>query len=274
MTAPPPFPRRASAQRVRKAVSSASRPMSGDLTSRVRVAGAPTTRLSRIGRSTPFISGDPNSVMFTSWRNRPITSSETRTCPGWAALCHPRGDVGCVAEQRQVAPLFVLGVHDDRESGMDAHPHGDGHRQVRRIAFVDQIHCPADVESRLHRPVGIVFVGNRVTELGQNPVTGIVGNTAPIGQHDPTADLLVLEKQVGIVLGIDHLAQLGRADQITEEQHEESALPPRRTHRFFRHVRALQVSRARVLRRPRRAARRARRHAPHDHPNRAVPTSG
>ena len=77
------------------------------------------------------------------------------------------------------------------------------------------------------RPVGIVFVGNRVTELGQNPVTGIVGNTASIGQHDPTADLLVLEKQVGIVLGVDHLAQLGRADQITEEERRGVGAPPR-----------------------------------------------
>ena len=243
MTAPPPFPRQASAQRVRKAVSSASRPMSGDLTSRVRVAGAPSTRLSRIGRSTPFISGDPNSVMPTSWRNRPTTSSETRTCPAWAALCTRDGDVGCFAEQSQVTPLFVLEVHDDREAGMDAHPHGDWHRQVRRIALVDQIHCPADVESRLHGPVGIVFVGDRVTELGQNPVTGIVGDTSSIGQHDPTADVLVLEEQVGVVLRVDHLAQLGRADEITEEEDEQPALPMRRTHRFFRHVRAPQVSR-------------------------------
>ena len=212
--------------------------------------------------------------MPTSWRNRPTTSSETRTCPAWAALCTREAMLGASPNRRQVTPLFVLEVHDDREAGMDAHPHGDWHRQVRRIALVDQIHCPADVESRLHGPVGIVFVGDRVTELGQNPVTGIVGDTSSIGQHDPTADVLVLEKQVGVVLRVDHLAQLGRADEITEEEEEQPALPIRRTHRFFRHVRAPQVSRRGRFADPAAQSRRAPRHAPHDHPDRAVPTSG
>ena len=129
-----------------------------------------------------------------------------------------RGEVGRVAHHRMLLRVRLADeVAHDHEPGGDADPAGEplpGAREPR--------HCRDDREPRPHRPLGLILMCARPTEIGQHPITHELGDV-PLEPADLASDrILVGADDLARVLRVEPGGQGGRAHQI----HEHDGEPP------------------------------------------------
>src|SRR5258708_32331706 len=106
------------------------------------------------------------------------------------------------------------------QAGRDA----DANRERFRGARLEPRNSGDDIERCPHGSLGIIFVRERIAEIGQYPVAAELGEEAVIGSRDTGA---------GSVIGVDHSAHVLR---IESRQH---ATPPHQITDPPTHVTAL-----------------------------------
>ena len=90
-------------------------------------------------------------------------------------------------------------VADHHQAGRDADANGERFRGAR----LESRNSGDDIERRPHGSLGIIFVRDWITEIGQYPVAAELGEEAVIGSRDTGA---------GGVIGIDHGAHVLRVE--------------------------------------------------------------
>ena len=81
-----------------------------------------------------------------------------------------------------------------------------------------------DSESSPHRPLGIVLMRLRVTEIDQHPIAHVLGDKATDAGHRVGNATVVSADHLAQILGIEPHRQRRRADQIAEHDRELAAL--------------------------------------------------
>ena len=116
------------------------------------------------------------------------------------------------------------GTHlaDDDETGV----HSDAGIQIVHLQLVPELVDGVDhARRRPDRLPGIVLVGRRKAEVGDNAVTQIVGDEAIVGGDDLDAAILIGAHHATQVLGIEPTGHRRRSDEIGEHHGEVPTLP-------------------------------------------------
>jgi hypothetical protein len=143
---------------------------------------------------------------------------------GRRRLLEPGGDVDGEAADRAVV---VDAAAEQDMAGVDADPHLEAFLAVgARDPFGLQPRLGEQVEAGEHRALGVVLARGLGAEGGEQAVAGVLQHLAAALHHPGAERLQRRVHDVEQVLGIDGLAERGRADHV-EEQHRHLA-PPRR----------------------------------------------
>ena len=147
-----------------------------------------------------------------------------RRLPGGAVCSSAGGDVDGEAADRA---FVVDAAAEQHVAGVDADPHLEAALAVRRAQSArPEPGLGEQVEAGEHRALGVVFARRLGAEGGEQAVAGVLQDLAATLCHPSAERLQRRVHDVEQVLGIDGLAERGRADHV-EEQHRHLA-PPRR----------------------------------------------
>ena len=140
-----------------------------------------------------------------------------------------RGKVRSFADDR----LFLRGagadqIADHGQSGGNAEPNPKALRQVEMRHGLD------DGETGTHRLLGILLMGMRIAEIGEDAVAHIFCDKAAAPRQNVGDAGVVLGDDLTQVLRVEPRRQFGRADQVAEHDGEEAAFRARRFGRLGR----------------------------------------
>ena len=134
-------------------------------------------------------------------------------------------------------------IADHDEAGGDA----DAHLQLVPGARLQRPDDAGDFQSRPDRPLGIVLVGVRKAEIGENAVAHEFGDETVIARDHARAGVLIGADHLPHILGIEPRRQRGRAREVAEHDRQLAALSrifrrgTRKACRSRRLVRAAQI---------------------------------
>ena len=141
----------------------------------------------------------------------------SRPCPGAANACSRAARFGVSPNTTcsRAAP-FADQIADDYQPGGDADPHlqrnAGGGRELRRR--LDQ------GKAGLHSVLGVMLVSLGIAEIGQHPVTHVLGDE-PAGLGDEIGTAAVINSdRLAQILGVEARGECCRAHQIAEHHGE------------------------------------------------------
>ena len=130
------------------------------------------------------------------------------------------GEIGGFADDAPLLGLARAGqIADDNETSGDA----DADLQARLGGQLQPRHRCDQCQSGADRPLGIVFMGSRISEIGQHPVAHIFGDEALEASDNLGDSAMVGADDVAQILGIETRGQGRRPDQIAKH---DGQLPP------------------------------------------------
>jgi len=152
--------------------------------------------------------------------------------PGLRKSLQARGEVWGLADHRLLLRRAFADqiADDDQPSG-----NTDADGEPLRSAGLQAPHRRCYFEPRPHRPLGVVLMRPRKTEIGQHPVAHEFRDKAVIARDNAGNSVLIGADLLAQFLGVEPRRQGSRADQITEHHGQ---LPPlggvlrRRTGRY------------------------------------------
>ena len=115
-------------------------------------------------------------------------------------------------------------VADDHRSGGDADPHREldpgrpGDRGIQLRHRID------DVETRPHRPLGLVLMGARVAEIDEDAVAHVLGDKAVVMPDRRTAPALIRRDHIAQIFGVHRGGECGRSHQVAKHHGQLAAL--------------------------------------------------
>jgi hypothetical protein len=115
-------------------------------------------------------------------------------------------------------------IADDHRPGGDADPHREldpGRPRDRGVQFRHRID---DVETRPHRPLGLVLVGARVAEINEDAVAHVLGDKAVIMPDRRAAPVLKRGDDIAQIFGVHPGGECRRPHQIAEHHGQLAAL--------------------------------------------------
>jgi hypothetical protein len=145
--------------------------------------------------------------------------------PGLRQNLQARGEVGGLADHRLLLRRALADqIADDDKSGGDAD--ADGERLPP--TGLQARHRRCYFQPGPHRALGVVLMRPGIAEIGQHPVTHVLGDKAVIARDDGGNRVLVGSDLVAQFLGVEPHRQGRRADEIAEHHRQ---LPPLRLRR-------------------------------------------
>ncbi len=131
------------------------------------------------------------------------------------------GNIGSPADRPQlVAAAVEADLAGDDEAGMDTDADLQWQGQRPRPAGTQRGDGGHDLQGRPYRAQRVVLVRGRVAEIGQNTVAHVVGDGAAIAGEGGGAARAVALQHLAHILGVEPVAQGGRAAQVAEQQGE------------------------------------------------------
>jgi hypothetical protein len=140
--------------------------------------------------------------------------------PGFRKSLQARREVGGLARDRLLLRRALADhIADDDKPGGDADADGEpllamGHQSR---------HCRFYFQPGPHRPLGVVLMRPRITEIGQHPVTHVFRDEPVIARDDAGNGVLIGADLLAQFLGVEPHRQGRRADEITKHHRQ---LPP------------------------------------------------
>jgi hypothetical protein len=107
-------------------------------------------------------------------------------------------------------------VADDHQPGGDA----DAHLQRLARRRVEPADGVDDLQTGAHGAFGLVLVGARIAEIGQQPIAHELGDEAVMAGNDSGASLLIGANHFPHVLGIEPCREGRRTGQIAEQDRQ------------------------------------------------------
>jgi hypothetical protein len=142
-------------------------------------------------------------------------------------LLDPRCEIGHQADDR--VPLgdgaVVAQVADHDAAGVDPDPDLECHTEPVAQLCTGVAQCHDEVQAGEYRSPGVVLVGGRVAEAGEDAVAGVVHQGAAVPADGLPGRRAVDGEQVAQLLGLDLLGQRRGADQVGEEQGHQCPFP-------------------------------------------------
>ena len=144
------------------------------------------------------------------------------TWPGLGRALHTRCDVGGLADDVGGQPGRA-GTHlaDDDEPGVHTDPCGE---IVDPKLGGQSRHLADDAQPGAHRLDGVLFMGHRKAEVGEDPVALVVGDEAVVGGDRGDAARLVAEHHLAQVFGVEATGEGRRPDEVDEHHREVASL--------------------------------------------------
>ena len=153
--------------------------------------------------------------------NQPVGLLAEQHLARLGRLLEPRGDVDRVAGRQ---PLLGAGDHF---AGVDAHPQLEP-RAVAGLELVVQLAEPvSELGGRAHGAQSVVLVHGRHAEDGHHGVADELLDGAAVPLDDRLRGLEVARHHAAQALGVDPLAERGRAGDVAEEHRHDLARLPR-----------------------------------------------
>jgi hypothetical protein len=147
-------------------------------------------------------------------------------CSRLGQRLHARSDIGRVAEN-------LAGRIDHDRARFDADP-SDEFRSARSPTSALQLGQRAlDRESRTNGALGVVLLGDRVTEHCHDPVSEFLGDMPTHLRNGRGRRVEVAADEIAPVLGVERGGEAGRADEIAEQDREMAALGALLPRRFL-----------------------------------------
>jgi hypothetical protein len=155
----------------------------------------------------------------------PIGTGAEHDRIGLGQLLKTGGDVGRLAHDGVLFDHLAT-THFPRhdQAGVNAEAYAQLHAVFLAEALVEPPHVPDDAQTRVDRPLGIVFVGLGIAEVDQQPIPEVFGNMAIEAAHDLGAGFLIGADDLAQVFRVEIFREGGRADQVTEHHGELAAL--------------------------------------------------
>jgi hypothetical protein len=145
------------------------------------------------------------------------------------------GEVGGVADRQRLTAIAAGERADDDRSGVDAHPCFQPHLAAFDLPASGEGERALDLQAGAHGALGVVLVGAGKAEVGDDAVALVLGDVAVVAGDLLAADPLVGGEEVGEILGVELLAQLGRADHVAEHHRQLAPLAVDQCRRLWRH---------------------------------------
>ncbi len=144
----------------------------------------------------------------------------------------------CLQTRRQVRRLaddrglrcrsFADLVADDHRSGGDADPHRELDPGRPADCGIQLRHRIDDVETRPHRPLGLVLMGARVAEIDEDAVAHVLRDKAVVAPDRGTAPALIRRDDIAQIFGVHPGGECRRSHQVAEHHGQLAALGVRR----------------------------------------------
>ena len=181
-------------------------------------------RYTRIGPSKPLTAFSPRSSALTRFDTLSYTGCDTSVSPGPASASSR-------AARFTASPVTAyLGVAPPESTAATTSPLATPMCSLSGFADAS-CNCAApavQVESRAHRPLGVVAVSDRRTEHRQHAVAGMVDDAAAVGRNGAVGERVEAVQQRLDVLGIHARAQRGVAGDVGEQHGGLAAFTGRR----------------------------------------------
>ena len=139
---------------------------------------------------------------------------------GFGQRLHPRRQIRCIADHRLLLRRpFSDQIADHHEAGGNP----DARLQLVAGMGLRRADHRRDFQSRPHRPPGIVLMGAREAEIGQNAVAHEAGNEAIMVRDEVRAGVLIGAQDPPHILGIEPRRQRRRSREVAQHHGQ---LPP------------------------------------------------
>ena len=150
----------------------------------------------------------------------------------------PGREVGRFPEREVLVPLTPTHLPHHDGAGVDAEAYSKFDAVLCRQAGIQGGDGLDHAQAGVHRTPGIVFMGDRVAKIDQQPIAEILRDMALIRPNDRGRGLLVGTHHGAQVFGVEQARELRGAHQVTEQHRELAAFGLRRTrvHRSERHL--------------------------------------
>jgi hypothetical protein len=136
----------------------------------------------------------------------------------------PGGQVGRFTDDRLLLRRTLA-----NQIANDHQPGGNADARLELDGFdIETTDIVDDAQSRPDRPLGIVFMRSRVTEIDQNPVAHVFGDKAIEASDDIGDGAVISGNNLAQILGVEPRRELGRTDQIAEHHRQLPSLCTRR----------------------------------------------
>ncbi len=132
-----------------------------------------------------------------------------------------RAGVDHVARDDAFPEVGARVERDERLTGVHADPDLERERRVGLVHLRDRL---LDRERRAHRPLGVVLVGNRRSEDGDDRVADELLDGAAVPLELLPETCVVRSEHRADVLGVEPLRPLGRPDHVREDDRDDLAL--------------------------------------------------
>src|SRR5262249_52000899 len=115
------------------------------------------------------------------------------------------------------------------KASMDAEAHGQLDTPLSLQAGIEALHRCQNLQSGVHSPAGVVFMGLRIAEVDQEPIPKVLGNMTVKATDHLSAGLLIGAYHVSEVFGVELAGQDGGVHDIAKQDRELAAFRVRST---------------------------------------------